>query len=311
MLAHSRKKEVMKEEIKYDKSDESYEKALIDKDRNKVALTWLNQNSTLDRWRHDRMYDHLKPIIDFNNKKSWLTVGDGRYGTDANALFRLGATKVMCTDISDKLLKIGNEKGFIKDYSAQNAENLTFDNDQFDFTLCKEAYHHFPRPHIALHEMLRVSKLGVILIEPLDRQFKPRFINRFAPIIKKFLGKPYNNDGHSFEPVGNYVFSISERELEKVQLGMHRRHIAYNYINDYYQPGFEFINLDSTEKSDIKVIRKAQIFIKMKDYLSRFNLLRPGLLCAILFKDEPSSLLIDSLENSGWRVKTLPRNPYL
>ena len=127
----------MKEEIKYDKHEEEWDKALNDRDRNKVALTWLNQNSTLDRWRHDRMYDHLKPIIDFNNKKSWLTVGDGRYGTDANALFKLGATKVMCTDISDKLLKIGSEKGFIKDYSAQNAENLTFDNDQFDFTCVK------------------------------------------------------------------------------------------------------------------------------------------------------------------------------
>ena len=301
----------MKEEIKYDKSEEAWEKALNDKDRNKVALTWLNQNPTLDRWRHDRMYDHLKPVVEFNNEISWLTVGDGRYGTDANALFRLGATNVMCTDISDKMLKIGNEKGFIKDYSAQNAENLTFNNDQFDFTLCKEAYHHFPRPHIALHEMLRVSKLGVILIEPLDRKFQPQFMNRFAPIIKKFLGKQTNNDGHIFEEAGNYVFSTSERELEKVQLGMHRRHIAYNYINDYYEPGFEFINLDSTLKSDIKVIRKAQILIKAKDFLSRFNLLRPGLLCAILFKKEPSSVLVDALKNSGWRVKILPRNPYL
>ena len=110
MLVHSRKKEVMKEEIKYDKSEEAWDKALNDKDRNKVALTWLNQNPTLDRWRHDRMYDHLKPVVEFNNEISWLTVGDGRYGTDANALFRLGATNVMCTDISDKMLDIARKK---------------------------------------------------------------------------------------------------------------------------------------------------------------------------------------------------------
>ena len=168
----------MKEQIKYDKHEEEWEKAVTDVERKKVALTWLEQNSTLDRWRHDRIYDLLKPIIEYNSSISWLTVGDGRYGTDANALFRLGATKVMCTDISDKLLKIGNKKGFIKDYSAQNAESLTFDNDQFDFTLCKESYHHFPRPHIALHEMLRVSKLGVILIEPMDTMFKPKILNK-------------------------------------------------------------------------------------------------------------------------------------
>ena len=121
----------MGEQIKYDNHDKEWENALIDEERKRIALTWLEQTSTLDRWRHDRIYDCLKPLIEFNTEASWLTVGDGRYGTDANALFRRGATNVISTDISDKLLKIGNEKGFIKDYSAQNAENLTFENDKF------------------------------------------------------------------------------------------------------------------------------------------------------------------------------------
>lgn len=301
----------MKEDIKYDRHEAQWEKAITDEDRKKISLTWIDQNLTLDRWRHDRMYELLKPIIDFDNTFSWLTVGDGRYGTDANALFRLGATKVMCTDISDTLLQIGNEKGFIKDFSAQNAENLTFINDQFDFTLCKEAYHHFPRPHIALHEMLRVSKLGVILIEPLDANIETKFLNKAFPLIKQLLGKPANKDGHSFEPVGNYVFSVSERELEKVQLGMHRRHVAYKYMNDYYEAGFEFVQLDSQNKSDIRKIRKTKFLINIRNFLSRFNLVSPGLLIAILFKEEPSSSLVKSLKNSGWKVKTLPRNPYL
>ena len=301
----------MKENVKYDRHEEEWEKALTDEDHKKISLTWLEQKLTLDRWRHDRIYDQLKPIIKLNKAISWLTVGDGRYGTDANALLRLGATKVMCTDISDKLLKIGNEKKFIKDYSAQNAENLTFTNDQFDFTLCKESYHHFPRPHIALHEMLRVSKLGVILIEPFDSQVKLKFLDRILPIIKKLVGKSPNYDGHSFESVGNYVFSVSERELEKVQLGMHRRHIAYKYLNDYYESGFEFLELDSIEKSDIRKIRKARFWIKLQDFMTRFNLISPGLLCAILFKEEPSTELVESLKHTGWRIKTLPRNPYL
>lgn len=301
----------MKEDIKYDRHEAQWEKAITDEDRKKISLTWIDQNLTLDRWRHDRMYELLKPIIDFDNTFSWLTVGDGRYGTDANALFRLGATKVMCTDISDKLLEIGNEKGFIKDYSSQNAENLTFMNSQYDFTLCKEAYHHFPRPHIALHEMLRVSKLGVILIEPLDVKVKPKFLNKFFPIIKQLLGKSVHTDGHYFETIGNYVFTVSERELEKVQLGMHRRHIAYMYVNDYYEQGFEFVQLDSQEKSDIRKIRKTKLSINLRDFLSRFNLISPRLLIAILFKEEPSSSLVKSLKKSGWQVKTLPRNPYL
>jgi ubiquinone/menaquinone biosynthesis C-methylase UbiE len=301
----------MSEEIRYDRHEEEWEKILTNESRNKIGLTWLNQHKTLDRWRHDRMYDHLKPLISLNNELSWLTVGDGRYGTDANSLFKLGATKVMCTDISDKLLKIGSEKGFIKDYSEQNAECLTFDNDQFDFTLCKEAYHHFPRPHIALHEMLRVSKFGVVLIEPCDSKVQPKLLNRLLPSIKKILGKSTTNDGHGFETVGNYVFTVSERELEKFQLGMHRRYLAYLYVNDYYEPGFEFINIDTTKKADIRKIRKVKLLIKLRDLLCRLNLISPGILCAILFKEDPSSVLIDSLKSSGWQVKKLPRNPYL
>lgn len=301
----------MNEKIKYDNHELEWEKVINDSERNKVALTWLKQSSTLNTWRHDRVYNCLKPIIEYDKKIRWVTIGDGRYGTDANALFRLGAKHVMATDISDKLLKIGNEKGFIKDYSAQNAEKLSFESDQFDFALCKEAYHHFPRPHIALHEMLRVSKLGVVLCEPLDPFIKPKLLNRFIPLIKRLIGRASSNEGHSFETVGNYVFSVSERELEKVQLGMHRRHLAYKYLNDYYQPGYEFISLDSNKKSDIRAIRTSRRLIKIRDILSNFKLISAGSLIAILFKSEPDPRLLQSLKKSGWLLKKLPHNPYI
>lgn len=301
----------MKEKIKYDNHEEAWSEVLFDEERGKIGRTWLEQKSTLDRWRHDRMYNLLKPVIDFNNALSWLTVGDGRYGTDASALLKLGATNVMCTDISDRLLKIGNETGFITDFSAQNAEDITFDNNQFDFTLCKESYHHFPRPHIALHEMLRVSKLGVILIEPLDSKIEPKILNRILQLIKRISGKLNNNYEHEFEPIGNYIFSISERELEKVQLGMHRRYIAYTYVNDYYERGYEFISLETSDKTEIKKIKKAKLIIRIRDLLVKYNLISAGLLCAILFKEEPSSSLVKLLRNSGWHLKKLPRNQYL
>jgi hypothetical protein len=92
---------------------------------------------------------------------------------------------------------------------------------------------------------------------------------------------------------------------------MHRRYLAYLYVNDYYEPGFEFINIDTTKKADIRKIRKVKLLIKLRDLLCRLNLISPGILCAILFKEDPSSVLIDSLKSSGWQVKKLPRNPYL
>ena len=305
----------MTEHIKYDNHEEEWEKVLNVESRKKIASTWLEKNKTINRWRHDRMYKLLKPLINYDINLNWLTVGDGRYGTDANALLSLGVKDVMCTDISDKLLRIGNENGFINQYSAENAENMSFENESFDFVLCKEAYHHFPRPHIALHEMFRVSKVGVILIEPCDAKISTPFFDILFPFIKKIrrkiLNREYDDSGHAFEPVGNYVFSISERELEKVQLGMHRRHLAFHYINDYYESGFEFLHLDTFDQSEQKKINKAKSSIVRRDRLVKYGLKSPDLLASILFKSNPDPLILKSLDEAGWRVKELPNNPYI
>ena len=94
------------------------------------------------------MLSKLKPFIKQGEK--WLTLGDGRYGTEANFLISNGV-EALATDYSDNLLKIGKEIGFIKDYKKENAESLSFEDNQFDYVLIK-AFHHFPRPWIALYE---------------------------------------------------------------------------------------------------------------------------------------------------------------
>ncbi|WP_158308790.1 methyltransferase domain-containing protein [Desulfocurvibacter africanus] len=76
---------------------------------------------------------------------------------------------------------------FIPEYSVENAEKLSFANGSYDYLLCKEAFHHFPRPMIALYEMLRVARKGIVLIEPND------------------------NGADGFEECGNYVYSLSRR----------------------------------------------------------------------------------------------------
>jgi len=225
------------------------------------------------------------------------------YGTDANALISMGAENVFSTDISDKLLEIGNDCGFINEYAAENAEQLSFDNEQFDFVLCKEAYHHFPRPHIALHEMLRVCKVGVVLMEPNDALIDGAPLSFIVTIIKRLLRRKSNSSGHDFEPVGNYVFSISSRELEKFQLGMHRRFLAYKHINDYYESGFEFIHLNTSRKSEKFKIFKTKVLISLRSFMVRLGLLAPSLKIAILFKNHPDEKLLATLKSYGWQIK--------
>ena len=209
-------------EIIYDNHKEEWEKCINDEERKKIAKTWLKEGS-LDRLRHRRMLSSINPLINGDNK--WLTIGDGRYGTDAHYIIEEG-DKAHASDISKKLLEIGNKIGFINEYSEENAENLSFSDESFDYVLIKEAFHHCPRPWIALHEAFRVCKKGIILIEPNDINLystgiRKRFFRKLKLIIKFLLGKNIYQSGYSFEPVGNFIYSTNQRELEKFLLGMH------------------------------------------------------------------------------------------
>jgi hypothetical protein len=99
---------------------------------------------------------------------SWVTIGDGRFGLDSIRLQRLGVRSVLPTDIGGALLEAGVQQGLINDYRVENAESLSFSDGSFDMVFCKESYHHFPRPFLALAEMVRVARYAVILVEPRD-----------------------------------------------------------------------------------------------------------------------------------------------
>ena len=293
----------------YDRHDEEWEKCLSDPDRKKIAQTWLNQHDTFDRWRHSRMYKLLLPLIKGYENENWLTVGDGRFGTDANALIAMGVREVHCSDISDKLLKIGAREGFINDYSAQNAESLTFNDGSFDFVLCKEAYHHFPRPHVALHEMFRVCQKAVVLIEPRDHYIDKGALQWiFDGLLKLIKSTSFNT--YSFESIGNFVFSLSERECEKFLLGMNKRFVAFNEMNDIYEPGVEFIAINDTDKTQRLRVTKLKFKLMLMDIFAKLGFFKPRLVFAILFKTQPDEITIKNLLRHGWRVKELPLNPY-
>ena len=182
--------------------------------KNKFDYTWL-ENNTYDTWRHKRMYGLIDVLV--NKKDSWLTVGDGRYGSDPHYLIKCGAKNVTSSDISAGQLKIAKKDKFISKYKEVNAETINLKDNSVDYIYCKESFHHFPRPFIALYEMIRVSKKGVIFLEPNDA--KAMFTNSFE---------------NSFEAVGNYKYEISIREIEKVTNSIGIYGLAYKGIDDIY-----------------------------------------------------------------------------
>ena len=92
---------------------------------------------------------------------------------------------------------------------------------------------------------------------------------------------------------------------------MYRRYLAFYSVNDYYEPGFEFLSLDTKDPSEQKKINKAKISIKRRDRMVKYGLTSPQILVSILFKSSPDPLILKTLKQTGWRIKELPLNPYI
>ena len=259
----------------------------------------LNHN-TINRWRYERFYKCLDPLLNAYPESNWLTVGDFYYGTDAQYLKSKGH-KAVASDIDDRFLKKGKEIGYIDDYSKENVEALSFMNETFDFVLCKETLHHLPRPYVGLYEMLRVSKIGVVLLEPFDRNINASMAMIFFEWLLKIIKGEMNN---MYESSGNYKYPLSKREIEKIALGLNLPFVAFKYLNDYYKDGLGM----ETKKMDDKLVKFVKRQIQFRDFLWKFRLFSPTFLVSIIFKIE----IQNSFQgNSGFKVVKLTRNPYL
>lgn len=285
----------------YRKHADHFAGDLIDPQRIKTSETWLDE-TTADYWRHARMYEPAQ-ILAQDSSATWLTVGDGRFGLDAIALKRNGVKEVLATDISEHLLRESKRRGLIDDYRVENAECLTFADASFDYVFCKEAYHHFPRPMIALYEMIRVARQGVILIEPNDQKktFEIRTIKR---LIKRLRTGHDTKVRSGYEPSGNFAYCISRREIEKVCLGLNLPQLAVKGLNDLYIEGV------GLEKNPSPMLAHIKSEIAKRDRLCRLGLAEPNLLMCCIFKQSVGRDLRKRFVDNGWTFLDLPRNPY-
>lgn len=278
-----------------------------------VAQSWFNEN-TLNYIGIKERNEIINPLLKAYQESQWLTVGDGRYGSDA-AYIQSKGFDVTATDISDILLKEGLELGIISKYKKENSENLSFSNNEFDFALCKEAYHHFPRPMKALYEMLRVSKQGIVLLEPVDQYIYSNFIQmlfrkslhlmNFLGLFKLLTGTKLKR--HTYEDVGNYVYKLSVREVEKVALGLNYPTIAYKKMNTIYLKGME--NTPANKFTLLKL--KTKLITLTINTLSTIGIIEPALMSFIIFKNKPTPEALIQLKAANYRVINLPQNPYI
>jgi hypothetical protein len=240
-----------------------------------------------------------------------LTVADYN-GLEANYLLQQGQ-KVMASDISDALLKEVKAGGLISGYSKQNVEKLTYRDNAFDYVMCKEAFHHFPRAYVGLYEMIRVSRMAAILVtEPIDILSKMSLlvlIKNICDRINPLLINKFWKNRFSWETVGNYVYKVSEREIEKIAMGMGLPYIAFKR----YEIFATHTPIDGL--SDVPLNRKLYRKIKMKlairSLISSLGIIPHSSLCCIVFKEHPSEEIVKKMKDKGFITIQLPSNPYL
>lgn len=285
---------------------------------------FVNYEKTVDAWRHQRMMKPFLPLAAADSW-SWLTVGDA-HGWDAARLLAMGAPVVTASDLSGVRLEHARSEGIIHDYRVENAEAMTADDGSYDAVFCKEAFHHLPRPWVGLYEMLRVARKVVLLIEPRDWAIDGGSVTVTGP--KGLLGSLIAWIGRrlgrvpavfpvrslfrlggtpTYEEVGNYMFSMSSREVEKVALGMDLPAVAFYALNDHFEKGLSEHTAGGDEPEYVRV----RDLLIQADATTSSGMGCSSMLLSALFKEMPEPSLEEEMLKLGWYIKKLPRNPYL
>ncbi|RYZ99613.1 MAG: class I SAM-dependent methyltransferase [Sphingobacteriaceae bacterium] len=261
---------------------------------------------SINDWLQQIFFSTLDPLLKTMPQR-WLTIGDA-YGYDAHYVLSKGATAI-ATDLNTDFLQLAKQEGVIEEFAAVNAEKIDFTDNSFDYVLCKESYHHFPRPYAALYEMMRVAKTAIVILEPQDPVSKMPallFATNILASSTKLLKKAWKNR-FSYEPVGNFVYKVSEREFEKFAAGLALPLVAFKHINpNFYSNKVDGQPADPKNKIFAAISRKKGLL----DTLVKLKVIPGQVLATVVFKQLPDAETLQALKNDGYHLLEIPPNPY-
>jgi SAM-dependent methyltransferase len=151
---------------------------------------------------------------------------------DRDVFHGLGFTRVTISNLDVRMK--GDEYAPFA-WSFQDAEDLKFPDNSFDFAVVHSGLHHCYSPHRAMIEMYRVARRGILAFEPRDT-----FLVRLG--VRLNFGQEYEvasvgiNDmqfgGVRNSTIPNYVYRWTESEIEKTMncyaaVGRPRFHYFY------------------------------------------------------------------------------------
>ena len=263
----------------------------------------MQKRDTIDAHIHRRLNDLVRPLVIADRSASWLTVGD--FGGDAYYLAMEGATAVTASSISDTQLLAIKSIGYLSGVQirALNAENMDLPDDAFDYVLCKQAFHHLPRPMIAFYELLRVARRGVLFLEPVDEP--KRAFDFLRGVVKRIL-RGDDANAQLFETVGNFMYRLSTNEIFKAACALQLSAMAVRHINVF---SWARLSPYDYRRSLARVIY--ELGCKSQDVLTATKLMSPGFVACFIAKAPLTNTIASELRLSGYRVISIPKNPYL
>jgi len=138
-----------------------------------------------------------------------------------------------------------------------DATKINFENNSFDYVITHACLHHMRRPHQAVLEMYRVSRIGTLIIEGNDSLLM-RISGKLGMSEDFEVGsvdKKNNLGGVEESGIPNYVYRWKEREIFKTLSSYEpeiNHEILYTYNNDLENPG---IQRGMEKKKLIKIIK--------------------------------------------------------
>ncbi len=162
---------------------------------------------------------YLKIISDLvqdkviNTDDRILVVAGGQ--VDKEVYTQIGFDHVVISNLDERMT---GDEYLPYEWSYQDAENLTYDDEIFDFCIVHQGLHHCHSPSRALLEMYRASRKGLVLFEPYDN-----LVTRIGVCLN--VGQEYetaavfDNDltygGVGNSRIPNYIYRWTKEEIRK------------------------------------------------------------------------------------------------
>src|SRR3989339_403735 len=142
-----------------------------------------------------------------------LVIGGGE--NDKLVFLENGFTDVTISNIDERP---SDSEYYPYKHCFQNAENLSYRDNEFDYVTAHAMLHHCSSPHRALTEMYRVAKQGVVVIESRD-SWLMRLLIKFniTPDFETaaIFDHHCKYGGVNNTCIPNYIYRWTEREVEK------------------------------------------------------------------------------------------------